>query len=196
MTKLLGRAASTVACVAFMGVATFDFGSDPNLLDVRSDVVSISEVRPPTPASESTNESQKRKLKKGKKTEPIVKARPHLAFSAGRLPTPAEARIVGWRLAKARGWAGMKGQPKKQWTCLVSLWNRESGWKVWADNPASDAYGVPQALPGWKMAKMGRDWRWNPWTQVRWGLWYIEDRYHTPCGAWLHFLAHYPPGWY
>lgn len=187
---------NTVACAAFLVAATIGFGNEPRPLDVQSDVVSISEVRPPTFVSESSNESQKRKLNKLNKSKPRFKAHPRFAFSVSRLPTPAEARVVGWHLAKARGWAGTKGWAKRQWECLISLWDRESGWRVWADNPSSDAYGIPQSLPGEKMAAMGRNWRWDPWTQIRWGLWYIKNRYLTPCGAWLHFLAHYPPGWY
>lgn len=73
-----------------------------------------------------------------------------------------------------------------QYRCLVSLWERESGWNYRADNPSSDAYGIPQALPGSKMASAGSDWATNPQTQIRWGLRYIKDRYGTPCAAWAH----------
>jgi len=70
--------------------------------------------------------------------------------------------------------------------CLDSLWTKESGWQVNADNPSSSAYGIPQALPGSKMASAGSDWATNPATQIEWGLGYIEDRYGSPCGAWGH----------
>jgi hypothetical protein len=80
-----------------------------------------------------------------------------------------------------------------QHSCLVSLWNRESGWKHTADNPTSSAYGIPQALPGKKMASAGADWRTNPETQIKWGLKYIDKRYETPCGAWSAFKK---KGWY
>lgn len=73
-----------------------------------------------------------------------------------------------------------------QYRCLVLLWERESGWNYRADNPSSDAYGIPQALPGSKMASAGSDWRTNPQTQIRWGVRYIKDRYGTPCAAWAH----------
>jgi len=33
---------------------------------------------------------------------------------------------------------------------------------VHADNPSSSAYGIPQALPGSKMAGAGSDWEHNP----------------------------------
>ncbi|WP_141012508.1 aggregation-promoting factor C-terminal-like domain-containing protein [Nocardioides sambongensis] len=77
--------------------------------------------------------------------------------------------------------------------CLDSLWTRESGWSVTADNPSSSAYGIPQALPGSKMASAGADWATNPVTQITWGLGYIQDRYGSPCGAWGHSQS---VGWY
>jgi hypothetical protein len=80
-----------------------------------------------------------------------------------------------------------------QHSCLVDLWNRESGWRHTADNPNSSAYGIPQALPGKKMASAGADWRTNPETQIKWGLNYIDKRYKTPCGAWSAFKK---KGWY
>jgi hypothetical protein len=89
-------------------------------------------------------------------------------------------------LLEARGWGG-------QYSCLNSLWQRESGWNYRAMNPSSGAYGIPQALPGSKMASAGADWRTNPLTQMRWGLDYIAGTYGTPCGAWAHSQA---TGWY
>ena len=79
---------------------------------------------------------------------------------------------------------------RNQYICLVNLWNRESGWKVTADNPNSSAYGIPQALPG---SKMGTGWKTDPHVQIKWGLRYIEQRYNTPCGAWSAFKK---KGWY
>ena len=80
-----------------------------------------------------------------------------------------------------------------QHSCLVDLWNRESGWRHTADNPNSSAYGIPQALPGSKMVSAGADWKTNPETQIKWGLKYINNRYETPCGAWSAFKK---KGWY
>lgn len=78
-------------------------------------------------------------------------------------------------------------------SCLLWLWNRESGWRTNAYNPWSGAYGIPQSLPGSKMAVMGADWRTSYVTQVNWGLAYIASRYGTPCGAWAHSED---VGWY
>ena len=80
-----------------------------------------------------------------------------------------------------------------QFSCLDSLYVRESNWNPTADNPTSSAYGIPQALPGSKMASAGADWATNPVTQIRWGLGYIQDRYGSPCGAWGHSQS---VGWY
>ena len=71
-----------------------------------------------------------------------------------------------------------------QWPCLYDLWERESTWNVYAENAASGAYGIPQALPGSKMASAGSDWQTNAATQIRWGLGYIKSVYGTPCAAW------------
>jgi hypothetical protein len=78
------------------------------------------------------------------------------------------------------------GWPASQFRCLQSLWNAESSWNPQASNPYSGAYGIPQALPGSKMASAGPDWQTNPATQIRWGLGYIKAMYGSPCSAWAH----------
>lgn len=101
-------------------------------------------------------------------------------------PSSGSTRQIGQALAAKRGWTG------NQWTCLNNLWTRESGWRTTAAG-YSGAYGIPQALPGSKMASAGSDWRTNPATQITWGLNYISGRYGTPCGAWSSFQS---KGWY
>jgi hypothetical protein len=93
----------------------------------------------------------------------------------------------------AMGMLGSYGWSTSQFGCLNSLWNAESGWNVTATNPTSGAYGIPQALPGSKMASAGADWQTDAATQIRWGLGYIQSLYSTPCGAWSHEEA---DGWY
>ncbi|MER7167489.1 lytic transglycosylase domain-containing protein [Micromonospora sp. NPDC000207] len=80
-----------------------------------------------------------------------------------------------------------------QFPCLNKLWNKESGWNHKARNPSSGAYGIPQSLPGSKMASVGSDWESNPATQIKWGLNYIDGRYGSPCKAWQHSQN---VGWY
>ena len=91
-----------------------------------------------------------------------------------------DPRVIAAALLSEFGWS------QDQFSCLDSLWTRESNWNVHADNPSSSAYGIPQALPGSKMASAGADWATNPVTQIRWGLGYIQDRYGSPCSAWGH----------
>ena len=85
------------------------------------------------------------------------------------------------------------GFSSDQFSCLDALWTKESGWNPSADNPTSSAYGIPQALPGEKMASAGADWATNPATQIEWGLGYIADVYGSPCAAWSHSQAN---NWY
>jgi hypothetical protein len=77
-----------------------------------------------------------------------------------------------------------------QWSCLYSLWEQESTWNVYAENSASGAYGIPQSLPGDKMASVAADWQTDATTQIKWGLGYISSVYGTPCTAWAHEEAH------
>ena len=82
-----------------------------------------------------------------------------------------------------------------QWSCLDQLWIGESGWQWSVANSSSGAYGIPQSLPGRKMASMGADWRTNPVTQIKWGLDYIKKSYGTPCNA-LDQWNSRSPHWY
>ncbi|MET0672496.1 MAG: lytic transglycosylase domain-containing protein [Microbacterium pygmaeum] len=102
-------------------------------------------------------------------------------------PDPGTAQAIAYEMVLARGWGD------GEFACLVALWNRESGWRVNAYNAGSGAYGIPQALPGNKMASAGGDWETNPATQISWGLGYIGGRYGSPCGAWGHSES---VGWY
>jgi hypothetical protein len=77
-----------------------------------------------------------------------------------------------------------------QWPCLYDLWEQESTWNVYAENPSSGAYGIPQSLPGEKMASAGADWQTDAATQIRWGLGYIKGVYGTPCGAWQNEVSY------
>ncbi|MBI1378214.1 MAG: hypothetical protein GC157_12125 [Frankiales bacterium] len=117
-------------------------------------------------------------------------------------PTRAKASTVAPYSFGTRDysqWWARKLMAKRGWTstaqfqALVKLWDHESHWNYKAHNNYSGAHGIPQALPGSKMAKIAADWRTNPITQIKWGLMYIAGRYGTPTAAWAHFLRH---GWY
>jgi hypothetical protein len=79
-----------------------------------------------------------------------------------------------------------------QFGCFAHVIQRESGWKVRARD-RSGAYGLPQALPGRRMASAGADWRTNPRTQIRWAIGYMHHRYGSECGAWTYWRHHH---WY
>jgi resuscitation-promoting factor RpfB len=105
---------------------------------------------------------------------------------SGPPPDPSSARGIAYNLL------GSYGFSTNQFGCLNDLWTRESNWTYNAEN-ASGAYGIPQALPGSKMASAGPNWQTDPTTQIKWGLGYIKSIYGTPCGAWAHEEA---DGWY
>jgi hypothetical protein len=100
--------------------------------------------------------------------------------SYSRAPLTGSPRMLAHALLLRQGWSN------GQWQCLDSLWTRESNWHVYARNARSGAYGIPQAMPGWKMSAMGSDWRTNAMTQIRWGLSYIGRSYGSPCNALAH----------
>ena len=100
---------------------------------------------------------------------------------------PSSNRGIGQQIAADFGFTG------NEFFCLDQLWTKESNWRTNAGNPTTGAYGIPQSLPGSKMASVGSDWRYNPATQITWGLGYIQGRYGTPCGAWAMSQS---VGWY
>jgi outer membrane biosynthesis protein TonB len=141
---------------------------DPNVAKVEeSSVKQVSTVTPDSPTPPTA----------AKATAPA----PQVAVSPGSAQAEAANQM------KAYGWGA------DQLACLIPLWQKESGWNSTAANPSSGAYGIPQSLPGNKMASAGDDWQTNPATQIKWGLGYIAERYKTPCGAWNHSIA---VGWY
>jgi hypothetical protein len=101
-------------------------------------------------------------------------------------PSAAQNRAYGKKMNALKGW-------DRCWPSLKTLWEHESNWNERAVNPSSGAWGIPQALPGSKMASAGSDWRTSSPTQIAWGLGYIKARYKDPCGAWSFWQSH---NWY
>jgi hypothetical protein len=101
-------------------------------------------------------------------------------------PSARENQAYAKKMNALKGWGGC-------WDSLLTMWNHESGWNEHASNPGSGAYGIPQALPGSKMASAGPDWHNNAMTQISWGLGYVGARYGDPCKAWSFWQAHH---WY
>jgi hypothetical protein len=108
-------------------------------------------------------------------------------------PAPAKSASPASPQQIAQGLLSSYGWPASQFACLKPLWQHESGWSVTSSNAGSGAYGIPQAVPGSRMASAGPDWRTNATTQIKWGLQYIKSTYGSPCAAESHEQA---TGWY
>ena len=121
------------------------------------------------------------------------KAQPSAQSTTGAQPTQAAPAASGSPQQIAEAMLASFGWSSSQFSCLDPLWAHESGWSVTAYNAGSGAYGIPQALPGSKMASAGADWQTDAVTQIRWGLSYIDSTYGSPCGAWSHEEA---DNWY
>jgi hypothetical protein len=124
-------------------------------------------------------------------TDPTKQAA--LGLTAGPAVSGRESLSAQDPQAIAQALLPSYGFDSSQMSCLVPLWMGESGWRVNAENASSGAYGIPQSLPGDKMASVAADWRTNPVTQIKWGLEYIKSSYGSPCGAWGFKQSH---GWY
>ena len=112
---------------------------------------------------------------------------------SGAQPTQAATAAPGSPQQIAEAMLASFGWSSSQFSCLDPLWAHESGWSVSAYNAGSGAYGIPQALPGSRMASAGPNWQTNAATQIRWGLEYIQGTYGSPCAALDHEQA---TGWY
>ena len=115
-------------------------------------------------------------------------ARARALANRGYQPGVTDPREIAQQILKNKF-----GYGSSQFDCFDNIIMRESKWDINATNPSSGAYGIPQALPGSKMASEGSDWRTNPATQITWGIKYMEDRYGSPCAAWSFKSA---KGWY
>ena len=109
------------------------------------------------------------------------------SVSAITVPPGSAKAFAQNYIADKYNWGG------DQFGCLVQLWDRESHWNAHAHNSGSGAHGIPQAMPGSKMASSGPDWYNNAETQIKWGAGYIDGRYGNPCGALGHSNS---TGWY
>jgi hypothetical protein len=190
-TVVLSGVALTVTGIAVGGgVLGSGSGSDP--ADVTADLNAAFNGGTDAAAAETVER------------EPVISRDDHRGAAdptkqAGLVQDDTAAMTEAERLSEsdprdiARALLGDFGFSQDQFGCLDSLWIKESNWNPVADNPTSSAYGIPQALPGSKMASAGPDWATNPVTQIEWGLGYIRDRYGSPCAAWGHSQA---TGWY
>jgi len=120
--------------------------------------------------------------------------------SAAPAPTKATKKATVVTTTQSSEYSGLSAYqiaeklvPSGQFGCFDWIVTRESGWSVTATNPSSGAYGLGQALPGYKMASEGSDWQTNPVTQIKWVLSYMDSRYGSPCAAQSFWESH---NWY
>ncbi len=200
MAVTTGAAVAGVAVAAGLNVAGVlgDVTPSGAMTATANPVTSASSPRDATVAHTRHAWQRHRRVRTANMARTARKARVAKAVAAARSARSAASRsstrtysgdprsIARSMMASRYGW------DSGQFSCLNSLWNRESGWNTHAANP-SGAYGIPQALPGSKMSTSGADWRDNPATQIAWGLSYVKSSYGTPCGAWSGFQS---KGWY
>jgi hypothetical protein len=210
--SIRGSAVATSAAVAVAGltvginVLTANAGGQGAAV-ARAAVPAAMSLAPATPGEEQLSAIQKaadaradrrRAIEKRRKAEARAAAARAAAARAAHAQAASRSATRTTFSGDARGIARQIAASKYGWgdgqfACLNSLWAKESGWSTTASNPSSGAYGIPQALPGSKMAAYGSDWRTNPATQIKWGLSYIDGRYGSPCSAWSTAQSR---GWY
>ncbi|MFF0522026.1 lytic transglycosylase domain-containing protein [Actinomadura nitritigenes] len=184
--KVLGEAEPPKA--ASSGLSTNDMLAHLQGFDM--DAITADSIAAAKERAYKEHQAYMKKLKEQAKKDAAARAKLKAEKEKERLaksnPSAAENKAYGKKMNAAKGWGNC-------WSSLLTLWNHESGWNERAVNPGSGAYGIPQALPGSKLASAGADWRTSSPTQIAWGLGYIKARYHDPCGAWSWWSAHH---WY
>ncbi|ADD40445.1 lytic transglycosylase domain-containing protein [Stackebrandtia nassauensis] len=177
---LVGVVALALVAGAWTGVSYASNGSEPAAAKP-SATADAGDSQSLSPEPHPSTAPEKEKTEKEKKPKP--KATEEEEKPKTEAPAPGCDGFSGNQLTACK-MLDDHGFGTDQMDCLSQLWDHESGWNHQASNGSSGAYGIPQALPGDKMASAGSDWSSNPATQIEWGLGYIADRYGNPCGAW------------
>lgn len=174
----------------------------------------------PTPSTPTPQPSQP--SQPSQPQQPQQPSQPPQPSTPTPTPTPAPAPTPSglWHPSReaaqtyAQGAAAQYGWTGQQWKDLVTLWNKESGWRWNAGSPyAPHAYGIPQSMTYYKyngianynsMQEFGSDWKDNGATQIAWGLNYIKTHlgYGNPSQTLAIWYSRCPPntpgigGWY
>ena len=111
-------------------------------------------------------------------------------FNCVPRPTPTPQIATASVSGGLHDWYSAAGIPAAVWWAVDYIVAHESGGRITATNPSSGAYGLCQALPGYKMASAGADWATNPVTQLRWCNSYAQERYGGWAGAYAHWTSH------
>lgn len=172
------------------------FSSDPGLTQAAADIVPTATASPVTSGgtADSTSAALRQRAQRqvtSRSSRRDATKTTALTMSAGPVVTKSQTLSEGDPRDIARALLPLYGFSSDQFTCLDSLYESESGWRVDADNPSSSAYGIPQALT--QLHDMPADYMTSAEAQIRWGLEYIQGTYGTPCSAWSFKSGH---GWY
>jgi hypothetical protein len=151
-----------------------------------------SPTRAATPTPPATTTPAKPPAPVVKPTTPTRAATPKKTATKPAVPAAGCSAYHGVQLTACNLLPSF-GFATSEMAALIPMWNNESGWDYTAYNSGSGAFGIPQALPGSKMASAGSDWQTNPATQIKWGLGYIRSTYGSPSAAWSFWQAN---GWY
>lgn len=103
----------------------------------------------------------------------------------------AEREVVPVGEAEIRAYLVRRvGQPSADCLATIIDWETAGTWDPTIDfggghGNVHEAYGLPQANPGTKMASAGPDWRTDPRTQIEWMIGYTTERFGSPCAAFV-----------
>ena len=179
-----GAIMSGVAVVATGVAVSAGVLADEVPHDSAAALTASSAVKPLTATELAAREQQASRSSGDRRTQAAQIKQAVLSSSNGRAYTGTEDLSSADPRTLAKALMPQYGLLPSQFDCLDRIWTQESNWNVHADNPHSSAYGIPQALPGSKMASAGSDWHDSAETQIRWGLEYIKNRYGSACSAW------------
>lgn len=188
---MLGAIGGVYLSIGRIGGAFDARAAAPTIDPVQASARAFADARAATAAADAAKRAKKAEEVSRRAAQEASRSKNRTTAASYPVPTSCKEysgnRALGCALLLQWGF-GLDQMP-----CLDKLWTRESGWNHLAQNRSTGAYGIPQALPGDKMAKYGSDWRTNPIPQIKWGLDYIKNRYQTPCNAWAAFQQ---KGWY
>ena len=193
--RLRGAALATAVAVAATGLAVSSgvLAKSTPLDGAAAALSASSPAKELTEADLAEREERASRSEEDRRPETDRRKARALSNASGVAVTKSEDLSTADPEALARALMPKYGISSSQFDCLDDLWTSESGWNVHADNPTSSAYGIPQTLPGSKMASAGPNWTNNAETQIRWGLGYIKARYGSACSAWSFKQG---AGWY
>jgi hypothetical protein len=174
-----GIAVAATGIVVSTGVLA---GHDPSSAGAAL-ALSTTKVAPMTATELASREESASRSTGDRRSEVDATKAQALSNASGVAVTQSEDLTVADPQALARALMPAYGLSISEFSCLDYIWTQESGWDLHAENPSSGAYGIPQALPGDKMASAGANWRDSAETQIRWGLGYIKERYGSACAA-------------